>query len=462
MKKSILLKIALLYIFAPLSLLAQLATPSNLDLYPLSSTSVSLNWQDNSNAANGFKIFRDGKLIFIVEPDVTHYVDTGLKPHTTYTIKESTQRSYFISKNGNDNNPGTQAQPWATFKKAVDTLEAGDTVWIKKGTYHEQVWIWKSGNATDHIAYRSFPNHQVIIDGRAPTPQIVPNDNNEWWGGVFGIGSANYIDIIGLTIRNSSFGGIWVSDAQHIMIEDCHTGYTVSSGIYAEDSNYVTINNNEVAHACSYPRNEDVANECISIVDTNHTVVSNNNVHHNVANGIDGGEGIDVKVGSFDVTVTKNHVHHITNRIGIYVDAWTKNTSNIRISQNYIHDISDVGISLASEQGGALSNIWVENNIVYNASSNGIEVGSANGGLGGSMSNMKIVNNTVFKNGHGTGDYDAHKGIMINAGASNILIRNNIVSRNGYQQIVTEGSAVVDHNYKGANSNNKCNFLKIS
>ena len=431
-------------LLTPILLIAAPANPTNPQFYPLSSTSVSLNWTDSASDENGFKIFRDGKLIFITPANATHYTDTGLQPDTTYayTVKSTSEKSYFVDPDGNDNDAGTQAHPWKTIEHAVNTLQAGETVWIKAGIYHEQLWVSRLGTADGHIGFRAFPHDTVILDGRAPTPQI-----NGTWGGVFNV-EANYIDIGGLTIQYSNFGAIWISKSQHIMIEDCNTSHSVSSGIYVEESSDITVNHNEVAYACSYGTEDNVAHECISIVDTNHSVISNNHVHDNDG-GIDGGEGIDIKVGSHDITVIKNHIHHITNRIGLYVDAWNKETSGIQLLQNHIHHIDDVGISIASEQGGALSDVNITNNLIYNASSNGIEVGSANGGLGGLMSNMNIVNNTVYNNGHGSGSNDAHKGIVIKTGAIHIRIQNNIVSHNGNEQIVTDGSVTVTHNYVG-------------
>jgi len=46
---------------------------------------------------------------------------------------------YYVAKNGSDSNPGSESQPWLTIQKAADTMVAGDTVYVKAGTYTEQV-----------------------------------------------------------------------------------------------------------------------------------------------------------------------------------------------------------------------------------------------------------------------------------------------------------------------------------
>jgi hypothetical protein len=43
--------------------------------------------------------------------------------------------TYYVSTSGSDSNPGTQAQPWATLQKAVDTIASGDTILVTPGTY---------------------------------------------------------------------------------------------------------------------------------------------------------------------------------------------------------------------------------------------------------------------------------------------------------------------------------------
>lgn len=46
---------------------------------------------------------------------------------------------YYVDKNNpnaSDSNPGTENFPWLTIQKAADTMEAGDTVYIKEGIYN--------------------------------------------------------------------------------------------------------------------------------------------------------------------------------------------------------------------------------------------------------------------------------------------------------------------------------------
>src|SRR5262245_46786093 len=42
---------------------------------------------------------------------------------------------YYVATTGSDSNPGTLAQPFATLQRAHTAVTAGDTVYIRGGTY---------------------------------------------------------------------------------------------------------------------------------------------------------------------------------------------------------------------------------------------------------------------------------------------------------------------------------------
>ena len=85
--------------------------------------------------------------------------------------------TYYVSPTGSDANPGTANQPWRTIQKAADTLIAGDTVYIKSGTYSEQVVPKNSGNADNYITYAVYPGDTATIDGSSVSAK----------GGLFGL-----------------------------------------------------------------------------------------------------------------------------------------------------------------------------------------------------------------------------------------------------------------------------------
>lgn len=94
-------------------------------------------------------------------------------------------KSYYVAVNGNDSNNGTLSSPFATLAKAQSLVEAGDTVFIRGGTYQlseEQIMstgdlyvyvfdMGKSGlNEDKRIYYWGYANERPIFDLSAIKP----------------------------------------------------------------------------------------------------------------------------------------------------------------------------------------------------------------------------------------------------------------------------------------------------
>jgi hypothetical protein len=48
-------------------------------------------------------------------------------------------REFFVSPSGSNHSPGSKAQPFATLEHALAQLGAGDTLWVRGGSYHERL-----------------------------------------------------------------------------------------------------------------------------------------------------------------------------------------------------------------------------------------------------------------------------------------------------------------------------------
>ena len=236
--------------------------------------------------------------------------------------------NYYVAPNGNDNDPGTESQPWLTIQKAADTMVAGDTVFIKQGTYYEQVTPLNSGSAGNYITYTSYLGDSPTLDGTGVTLYS--------WSGLLEIYELEYLIISGLRITNvgpyDNDNGILVESSHHIILENNYTYNTTSSGIGVWDCTNITIDNNEIELACN-----DGEQECISIVGTDIFEVKNNHIHDG-GPGTIGGEGIDAKDGSSNGSIHDNYVHDIPDRLGIYVDSWATHTYNIEVYNNIVHN----------------------------------------------------------------------------------------------------------------------------
>ena len=79
-------------------------------------------------------------------------------------------KTFYISPTGNDNNPGTISQPWATWGKAFTSRSAGDTVYFRGGVYMSSVINGMgyqktiAGTETGIICFLSYPDEVPILD----------------------------------------------------------------------------------------------------------------------------------------------------------------------------------------------------------------------------------------------------------------------------------------------------------
>ncbi len=343
--------------------------------------------------------------------------------------------TYFVSINGNDNDSGTENQPWKTIQKAADELEAGDTVIILEGVYEEQVIPKKSGQAGKYIIYKAKSGAEVIIDGA----NLNIADGHS---ALFLIHNKNYIKVIGISVRNigttysASYdqAGFMIENAHHIEIKNCTTYNTFSSGIISLNSHDLSIDNNLIRKACNGGEQE-----CISITDGSYNFEVMNNEVYDGGSGLNGGEGIDVKQGSHDGDVHHNYVHNLPKRLGIYVDAYEKHTYNINVYQNKVHDCADGGFALSSEAGGFLENISIYNNIAYHNEYYGLIISNWDEAITNThpMKKIRIINNTFYNNKWAGQNWGAGI-IMENLHAEDIIINNNICSENIEQIMIVD------------------------
>lgn len=291
---------------------------------------------------------------------------------------------YYVSPSGDDDNPGTFALPWLNISRAAQGSEwneapdsakavtAGDTVYIRGGTYNEQVWVVNSGSLSGgYITFAAYNDEEVVIDGTGIVGELYrsggPCDYDMELCGLFHIEAVSYIRVRDLRIQNSNCSGISISTTQegeealHIIIEDNYIAECGESGIVmgpwvdVGTVSDITIDGNELNETNKY-----YYIEAISIVEVSNFEIKNNHVHHSH------NLGIDSKHGNSNGKIYGNHVHHCYGA-GIYTDAWDDHQHDIEIYGNIVHDIKmGAGICSAGELGGTLDTILVYNNISYN------------------------------------------------------------------------------------------------
>jgi parallel beta-helix repeat protein len=102
---------------------------------------------------------------------VTHEGD--IWSFTTMSADEFWAAAYYVdggNRVANDGNPGTEARPFKTIGRGVQSLQPGATLLIKAGTYRETVILTRSGTEADPIRIRAYPGDEgkVVINAAEP------------------------------------------------------------------------------------------------------------------------------------------------------------------------------------------------------------------------------------------------------------------------------------------------------
>jgi hypothetical protein len=333
--------------------------------------------------------------------------------------------SFYVAINGDDSSPGTIKKPLRTIQHAADMAKPGDTVYVREGTYCQQLAIKISGNAEQgFITFQSQPGEHAILDGGCLTPEGETS--------MVRLANVSYVRIKGFEIRNlrtSEFrsvpGGIRVfGGGSHIEIlhNDVHhieqnsarqlrpgsgaNGFGIS--VYGTDAKTpisdLVIDGNDVHHLKTGSSESVVVNGNVAgFRITKNTIHDNNNIGIDVI-GFEHTAPDPAVDRARDGVVSENLVYSITTKgnaaygegpdsDGIYVDGGTR----ILIERNTVHDV-DFGIEMASEHlVGSTSHIIARNNLVYSCHGPGVSIGGYDLKRG-TTEDAVIVNNTLYKN----------------------------------------------------------------
>jgi MYXO-CTERM domain-containing protein len=83
-----------------------------------------------------------------------------------FAAKNAFAAEYYVSPTGSDSGAGTQAAPFATLSKASSAAAAGDTIWMRGGTYNTtgQITLSKSGTSdTNRLKIWAYAGEVPII-----------------------------------------------------------------------------------------------------------------------------------------------------------------------------------------------------------------------------------------------------------------------------------------------------------
>ncbi len=89
--------------------------------------------------------------------------------YTVLLVSLSYPRTFFVSQDGDNSNPGTIQLPLLTIQAAADSMQSGDTCYIRQGIYHEKITISdQSGTDALPMVFSGYQGERVVIDGTKP------------------------------------------------------------------------------------------------------------------------------------------------------------------------------------------------------------------------------------------------------------------------------------------------------
>jgi len=94
---------------------------------------------------------------------------------TLFAASPAFAADYYVSTDGDDDNPGSEAEPFATVGRGQQAASAGDTVWVRGGTYGFSsgtvgVSFTKAGQPNNLIHYFAYPDEVPVFDLSAINP----------------------------------------------------------------------------------------------------------------------------------------------------------------------------------------------------------------------------------------------------------------------------------------------------
>jgi len=340
------------------------------------------------------------------------------------SIPLTSGNTYYIAKNGNDYNPGTQTQPWLTIQKAANTMVAGDTVYVRAGTYNEKVATKNSGTSNNDIKFVVYPLETVIISGGG----FYVDKNFITIDGFYFENGGTAIDIIphppeggnNITIKNNRMVSVF-SDAPFR-----YGGYNKTYG----DGHNLILEYNDIEALAGSARSEDATLSGLDGFIVRGNTFANAN-----------GEGLNMKDNTKNGKVYRN-IFKPSSQAVLYFDA-RGTVSNIEVYNNIIQSaavLQNENNDIRYDYIAIIDNINIYNNIFNGGylrigppfpDANGVDQNAP-----GKIKNVQVYNNVFY-------------GMGIDGGGSlpsieNLIIKNNIFS--SAYLIMRSGTVTTENN----------------
>jgi Right handed beta helix region len=389
---------------------------------------------------------------------------------------------YYVSTSGNDANAGTFSAPWRTLQKAATSIGAGDTCYIRGGSYIERVTISnRHGSAALPMTFASYPGETASIEQTLVSPPnglsaLLTISNSDFiiirniefqnhktstatkdLFGIYIVGACN-----GVQLRGNKVHDIWQSattaagNAHGISvlgnaataidgliidgneIHHCLTGSSETVTLNGNVTNFTVTNN--LIHDCNNIGIDFIGGEGVNTnaaLDKARNGVCSGNVIYNIDSAYNpaykGTLGFAAPYGGYGSPVPNDSSR---GAAGIYSDGG----GSIIIERNLVYQCN-IGVEVGCEHSGKFSTgIIVRNNMMHHNHVGGIFMGGA--GTGGGATGCAFTNNTLYVN-----DTSAYGGgcIEVQDNVTTSTIKNNIMvcDPTGQQFILVTGTGSV-------------------
>ena len=297
------------------------------------------------------------------------------------TSQSQAGKTYYVSTQGSDSNPGTLQSPWENLNYAIEVAGAGDTILMRAGDYvTDEVWIrgdqGMGGANGQYLTIKNFPGERVSVGGERRI--IVAADFVRVEGLHFRLpyrigGGRNGGQVVNCTFEGPqpSYGAIeWSAD--NALIEGntiiiTGDGDTKDHGIYLHAGHNNVVRKNFISGAAGY------------------------GIH--AYDAVESG-GDEAARGYRNVLIEENVVVNCRMRSGIIV---------------------------SPDDGLTSENFVIRRNIFAFNRHNGIRIRM-------NSRDVRILNNTVFGNGREPSHPDEQSAISVRDGTvSDVIIWNNII-----------------------------------
>ncbi len=342
------------------------------------------------------------------------------------TVSVGTRDIYVDKKKGSDSNLGGKFAPFKTIQKALDTVLAGQTVYVHKGTYIGANQFKSSGRYGSPITLKAVEGERVKLKAKKSERSCILDLN----------GKSN-IRIEGLELCSTKG-----NEAYGILMENCEHDIVISGNKIHHISAVRKSNYGGDANAIL----------CFGDADTDadsiHDIVIENNEVYRINPGWS--EAISVAGNARDVIIRNNKVHHIKN-IGIDVcgnfsyssDKVLDQPRNCEVYGNTTYRCRSPYAACAGIYVDGARDIKVHDNVTY-ANQYGIEIGAEQPVTGYPTKNIEVYNNEIRDNlicGIRVGGY-FDKSIETGT-VENTVFRNNTLKNNNIKKNLYNGEIII-------------------